>query len=146
MILVKISSPFSHSTTAQIPVTLHRYLKQLGAPIDTITPILPDIKPSEGLFIVDTASLFGALEGEGRNTRGLQQVCNHLKIETQFLHNAGNDAYVSTSRIHSSAFFYSLPTVHFTRAGGNGLGATVRHATGGKVAKPYRGAGQYRWR
>ncbi|KAJ7283553.1 hypothetical protein C8J57DRAFT_1292881 [Mycena rebaudengoi] len=80
-----------------------KYLKQLGAPIDTITPILPDIKPSEGLFIVDTASLFGALEGEGRNTRGLQQVCNHLKIETQFLHNAGNDAYYTLRALEEMA-------------------------------------------
>ena len=44
---------------------------------------------------VDTAELFAALEGESNNTRSLERVCRHLKIETSYLHNAGNDAYVS---------------------------------------------------
>jgi hypothetical protein len=56
---------------------------------------LPAATPSEGIFIVDTSILFGALEGEGNNTRSLQQVCNHLQISTDYMHNAGNDAHVS---------------------------------------------------
>lgn len=55
---------------------------------------LPDTVPSAGIFIVDTAALFGALMGEAHRTRKLEQVCSHLGIETKYLHNAGNDAYV----------------------------------------------------
>ncbi|KIK68033.1 hypothetical protein GYMLUDRAFT_36845 [Collybiopsis luxurians FD-317 M1] len=46
-----------------------------------------------GTFVVDTADLFGGLQGEGNNSRGLEQVCNQLGLKTEFLHNAGNDAH-----------------------------------------------------
>lgn len=46
--------------------------------------------------MVDTIDLFAALEGDSsNNARSLDRVCRHLQIETKFLHNAGNDAYVS---------------------------------------------------
>ncbi|KAF7292403.1 hypothetical protein HMN09_01224400 [Mycena chlorophos] len=71
-------------------------LKRLEAPIDGIFTELPVTPPTEGLYLIDTGHLFGALIGEGSgNRRGLQQVCNHLKIENandMTLHNAGNDA------------------------------------------------------
>ncbi|KAH9951611.1 hypothetical protein B0H21DRAFT_183121 [Amylocystis lapponica] len=54
--------------------------------------ILPDAPPSKGIFVVDTAEMFSALEGEASaNKRGLDRVCRHLHIPTEFLHNAGND-------------------------------------------------------
>lgn len=45
--------------------------------------------------MIDTAEMFAALEGESNDTRSLLRVCSLLKIDTMFLHNAGNDAYVS---------------------------------------------------
>lgn len=66
---------------------------------------LPDTVPSAGIFIVDTAALFAALMGEGHRTHKLRQVCSQLGIETEYLHNAGNDAYVS---------FLALSCFHFT--------------------------------
>ncbi|EIM88114.1 uncharacterized protein STEHIDRAFT_138556 [Stereum hirsutum FP-91666 SS1] len=45
------------------------------------------------LYVVDTADLFAGLEGEGSTqTKGLERICRHLQIPTQYLHNAGNDA------------------------------------------------------
>lgn len=52
--------------------------------------------PDAGTFVVDTAELFGGLLGEGKRTRSLEQMCNQLQIGTKFLHNAGNDAHVSS--------------------------------------------------
>ncbi|KAJ7283269.1 hypothetical protein C8J57DRAFT_1291986 [Mycena rebaudengoi] len=53
--------------------------------------VLPETPPSDGLFVVDTAGLFGALEGEAHNKRKLEQVCHHLKVgPLKDLHNAGN--------------------------------------------------------
>lgn len=57
--------------------------------------VLPDATPDEGIFVVDTSDLFGALEGEANNRRSLDRVCRHLQIPTTDLHNAGNDAEVS---------------------------------------------------
>lgn len=50
--------------------------------------------PDNGLFVVDTAELFGGLLGESNRIYGLEQMCNQLQIPTSFLHNAGNDAHV----------------------------------------------------
>lgn len=78
-----------------------RYLKSpaVEAPLDGMSYILPDTVPQKGIFVVDTSDLFSALEGDGssnRNRRSLEQVCRHLSIPTDYLHNAGNDAYVSS--------------------------------------------------
>ena len=63
-----------------------------------INPLLPEETPAEGIHIIDTTVLFAALEGsEDNNTRGLEQVCRHLKIPVEYLHNAGNDAHVCLS-------------------------------------------------
>ncbi|KAJ6598966.1 hypothetical protein DFH09DRAFT_1129679 [Mycena vulgaris] len=77
--------------------------KILDIPLDGAVDSLPEATPSEGIFIVDTAMLFGALEGEGNNTRGLQQVCNHLQISTDYLHNAGNDAWYTLLALREMA-------------------------------------------
>lgn len=59
---------------------------------------LPDAIPDQGLFVVDTSDLFAALEGDGsQNRRSLDRLCKHLQIPTEYLHNAGNDAYVGFS-------------------------------------------------
>ena len=74
-----------------------RYLQKIKAPIDGYSHILPDAIPETGIFVVDTADLFGGLLGEDSpgNKRGLEQMCHHLNVLTKHLHNAGNDAYVS---------------------------------------------------
>lgn len=56
---------------------------------------MPDATPDDGIWVIDTGDLFAALEGEsGGNKRGLERVCRHLQIPTEWLHNAGNDAHV----------------------------------------------------
>ena len=58
--------------------------------------VLPDAPQRGEVYAVDTADLFAALEGDSSgNTRSLERVCRLLRIPTEFLHNAGNDAYVS---------------------------------------------------
>jgi len=89
-------------------------LRALDAPVNEAVYELPDKTPMEGIFIVDTALLFGALEGEGNNRRALQQVCNHLKIENfnaGLLHNAGNDAYYTLCALRKMASREPLDTL-----------------------------------
>lgn len=70
----------------------------INAPLDELDYLLPDTSPTFGLFVVDTSDLFGALMGLSTGQRrGLQKTCRMLHISTSFLHNAGNDAYVSAS-------------------------------------------------
>ncbi|KAJ6628714.1 hypothetical protein B0H10DRAFT_1777313 [Mycena sp. CBHHK59/15] len=85
-------------------------LTMLGAPVENAAYAIPDTTPKEGIFIVDTTALFGALEGEGNNKRGLQQVCNHLRIETEYLHNAGNDAHYTLLALREMASGEPLDT------------------------------------
>lgn len=75
-----------------------KYSKYFGGlPLDDLAYILPAEKPSRGTFVIDTQELFAGLEGESMNKRALGQMCRLLKIETQHLHNAGNDAHVRFS-------------------------------------------------
>ncbi|KAJ7904609.1 hypothetical protein B0H14DRAFT_2663635 [Mycena olivaceomarginata] len=85
-------------------------LKQLEVPLHDAVFDLPEALPSKGIFIVDTAVLFAALIGEGSNKPGLKQACNHLQIETNFLHNAGNDAYYTLSALRAMASGEPLDT------------------------------------
>jgi hypothetical protein len=83
-----------------------KYLKSkaVGAPLAGLSYILPDAVPEEGLFVVDTSDLFGALEGEGSATRrSLDRVCKHLQVPTEYLHNAGNDAHYTLLAMKSMA-------------------------------------------
>ncbi|KAJ7475987.1 hypothetical protein FB451DRAFT_1245389 [Mycena latifolia] len=84
-------------------------LHQLEAPVGTAVYELPDTTPSEGLFIVDTATLFAALIGLGRGDNpGLEQTCTKLGIETAYLHNAGNDAHYTWLALREMAAGESL--------------------------------------
>ncbi|KAF8195795.1 hypothetical protein K438DRAFT_1586723 [Mycena galopus ATCC 62051] len=78
-------------------------LKKLDAPVDDAVFDLPEAVPSKGIFVVDTALLFAALIGEDTQKLGLQRACNHLQIETGYLHNAGNDAYYTLSALRIMA-------------------------------------------
>ncbi|KAF5344148.1 hypothetical protein D9758_008845 [Tetrapyrgos nigripes] len=71
-----------------------KYLKykEIDAPLDGLAFVLPASPPAEGLFVIDTADLFAALEGQ-RDTRSLERMCRLLQISTEYLHNAGNDAH-----------------------------------------------------
>jgi hypothetical protein len=62
--------------------------------------------------VVDTSDLFAALEGQ-HQTRGLERMCRLLGIPTQFMHNAGNDAYVS-AKIFSSIWPFPLMLPQYT--------------------------------
>ena len=74
-----------------------RLLKHLGIPVDDINPILPDAPPDSGIYLVDTSTMFLALAGTTTGeTTSLGKMCDELGIKTENMHNAGNDAEVST--------------------------------------------------
>lgn len=57
------------------------------------TLVLPDAPPTNGTYVIDTAQLFGALEGDGDERRSLENVYRKLTHRNRFdYHNAGNDA------------------------------------------------------
>ena len=59
------------------------------------TLVIPDVPPTSGTYVIDTAQLFGALEGDGDERRSLENVYRKLTHKTQYdFHNAGNDARV----------------------------------------------------
>ncbi len=73
-----------------------RDLGKLGVNLDGLSYILHDGLSESGIFAVDTADLIGGLLGEDSgNKRSLEKTCSLLQISTAYLHNAGNDAYVS---------------------------------------------------
>ncbi|KAL1747721.1 hypothetical protein HDZ31DRAFT_80283 [Schizophyllum fasciatum] len=69
--------------------------KQIEAPLDNLTYLIPDTPPEKGIVVVDTSELFGGLAGDGdsANRKSLQQMARLLGLHPQFLHNAGNDAH-----------------------------------------------------
>lgn len=94
---------------------MYRYLKQLDAPIENLSYILPDIMPDDGIFVVDTTELFGALQGDISEKTKLERMCLLLKTSTVNTHNAGNDAYVRNFTKDSQAvdaIFIELFIVH----------------------------------
>jgi len=71
-----------------------KYLKAIEAPIAALSATLPDATPDHGIFAIDTAEIFAALEGDSRERRGLERMCLLLGIkDVERLHNAGNDAH-----------------------------------------------------
>lgn len=58
--------------------------------------LLPEVTPDEGIYVIDTSEMFSALEGETSERRAFGKMCNLLRIRipTDCLHNAGNDAHV----------------------------------------------------
>jgi hypothetical protein len=83
-----------------------KYLRspKIEAPLEGLSFFLPEsCAEAEStdtlkIFVIDTAELFAALEGDsGGQKRSLERVCRLLQIKatvTQHLHNAGNDARV----------------------------------------------------
>jgi hypothetical protein len=59
---------------------------------------LPDVSSKNGVYIVDTSPLYSALAGETSLT-SLERVCQNLKLGPEFMHNAGNDAYVRSPHL-----------------------------------------------
>ncbi|KAG6810871.1 hypothetical protein H0H92_009992 [Tricholoma furcatifolium] len=79
-----------------------KYLKSLNVPLEGLSYVLPDMMPDEGIFVVDTSDLFGALEGTA-GRRSLRHMCNLMQIKTANLHNGGNDAYYTLEAMISMA-------------------------------------------
>ncbi|KIM90889.1 hypothetical protein PILCRDRAFT_811386 [Piloderma croceum F 1598] len=78
--------------------------KAVEAPLTGLAYMLPDATPDDGIWVIDTGDLFAALEGEpGGNKRGLERVCRHLQIPTEWLHNAGNDAHYTLLALKTMA-------------------------------------------
>jgi hypothetical protein len=103
MTTVKTSSNLLTITLGHQRLHPNRYLQQkdIDAPLAGFSYRLPDTFPAEGIFVVDTTDLFAALEGDGeQGRRSLDRICKHLKVQTEYLHNAGNDAHV---RVHLSS-------------------------------------------
>ena len=99
-ILSTLSTDFTYPT---------RYFKskEIEVPLTGLTYMLPDATPNDGLWMIDTAELFSALEGEsGNDKRSLERVCRLLQIPVEWLHNAGNDAHVC--RIFFSVSFINI--------------------------------------
>lgn len=74
-----------------------RYLReQLAVPEAKLaTRIIPDAPPKDGIFVVDTAEMFAALEGHSGERRNLERMCRLLGLrDLEYMHNAGNDAHV----------------------------------------------------
>ncbi|KAL5508313.1 hypothetical protein ACEPAH_5932 [Sanghuangporus vaninii] len=65
--------------------------------------LLPKDIPDEGTFVIDTTELFSALEGDIQEKRSLADMCRLLRIQTQHLHNAGNDAHYTLLALKSMA-------------------------------------------
>ena len=79
----------------------YRVLKSttVQAPIDNLSFMIPDSTPSGGIYAVDTAELFSALEGNtSQDKRSLKFLLTtmelHHDVKLYNLHNAGNDAHV----------------------------------------------------
>jgi hypothetical protein len=83
---------------------LSRALEALEAPISGHTTELPSAEscPDDGVYVVDTRTLFSALEGEnGRESRNLHRTCQMLGYQPDYMHNAGNDAHWTLKALES---------------------------------------------
>jgi Ser/Thr protein kinase RdoA (MazF antagonist) len=76
--------------------------RNIEAPLPNLTYILPE-NSRDGLFVVDTGDVYGALEGTSNDRRRLEQVCNQLGIKTGHMHNAGNDAHFTLVALRDMA-------------------------------------------
>ena len=66
----------------------------VNAPTSDRQFILPDNPEAVGCYVTDTSQMFAALEGETSERRRFGTMSALLKIKTEYLHNAGNDAHV----------------------------------------------------
>ncbi|KAI0335439.1 hypothetical protein GY45DRAFT_1316760 [Cubamyces sp. BRFM 1775] len=100
-----------HRSTGPLFLVFHdssqdiKYLKSDAVKaVERLDYILPDNPQNGEIYVVDTADLFSALEGdESNNKRALERVCRHLQIPTKFLHNAGNDAHYTLDALIAMA-------------------------------------------
>ncbi|KAJ7730694.1 hypothetical protein DFH07DRAFT_756147 [Mycena maculata] len=76
---------------------------KLESPMDASVQELRDTMSSSGIFILDNVALFGALMKESYRMHRLGQVCIQLGIETEYLHNAGNDAFYTLLALREMA-------------------------------------------
>jgi len=68
------------------------YLRKLRVSTDRFKFIMPNAPPEDGIFCVDTAILFSALEGH-KEPKSLTRMCRILGMtKAERFHNAGNDA------------------------------------------------------
>lgn len=69
-------------------------LNKLGVDLTGLSYVLPDTISDVRISVIDTSDLIGALLGEGAgDKRSLEKTCSLLQIQTEYLHNAGNDAH-----------------------------------------------------
>lgn len=128
-----------------------KYLRspKIEAPLEGLSFFLPEsCAEAEStdtlkIFVIDTAELFAALEGDsGGQKRSLERVCRLLQIKStlaQHLHNAGNDARVII-------FTFPLPepgalkeeTVHVSGSQGVGRRGPAGHATSFTLATAHK--------
>jgi hypothetical protein len=94
----------SSASGARTLTCARRTLRDLQAPLDGATDVLPDTPPGAGLFILDTAALVGALEGESApQRRNLERMSQLLGHRPAYLHNAGNDAHWTLAALEAMA-------------------------------------------
>ena len=67
----------------------------IEASIEDMTFQLPENPPEKGILVIDTSDMFCALEGDASQKRSLERMCHLLGFQTEYMHNAGNDAHVS---------------------------------------------------
>ena len=71
--------------------------------------VLPDSISDVKISVIDTSDLIGALLGDGAgDKRSLEKTCSLLQIQTEYLHNAGNDAHVCVPFWLASVFEHLL--------------------------------------
>ncbi|KAF9076742.1 hypothetical protein BDP27DRAFT_1312511 [Rhodocollybia butyracea] len=57
----------------------------IEANLNDLSYTLPDgTSPQPGVYVVDTAELFGGLIGQGNDNRSLEQMCNQLQLQPDF--------------------------------------------------------------
>lgn len=98
-----------------------RYLReQIAVPEAKVaTRMIPDTPPSDGIFVVDTAEMFSALEGHSGERRNLERMCRLLGMrDLAYMHNAGNDAHVRNKHL---VILSSYPVLHITPVDGAGV-------------------------
>ncbi|KAF8305387.1 hypothetical protein DL93DRAFT_2144637 [Clavulina sp. PMI_390] len=83
-----------------------KYLQgQLAVPEAAIASrMIPDSPPADGIYVVDTAEMFAALEGHSGERRNLERMCRLLKLkDLKHMHNAGNDAHWTLGALREMA-------------------------------------------
>jgi hypothetical protein len=120
----------------------YRYFSQLeiSPDISAVPRHLPELVGTEGIYMIDTADLFAALQGDAGNKRALERVAKMLGIKNvERMHNAGNDAHVSllgfSSILRNLVISDVIDHAVYIRGDGrNGLWRANRYAKGEQMA------------